>query len=312
MASQRSATVDSEPIALVSTPNQLLAVGLDTGTLWLVAEGEPEYYGISWFPGSSELALSHTGVDSRTITTASAIRASQRGWVSVGERSLPALLAAPHQILCAPDGRVVCTNTGRNFITVLAPEAPESVQQARISQHDWDRQGPNQALGDHLNSLFLLDDHLYVMAHGHHHGSRIARFTYPSLKLIDVSDIPLVTGLHNVWITESGATIACHSNAGDLIDVRTGHSLPRIVTFAQRRSLAEDADPRCRRFATLNLTTARAKARSGCHLRQVGGSGRPRPWHPCLREGSPRDRPGQSRRYGTLAGDPHGRGVGRR
>lgn len=217
----------TQAIALVSTPHFVLAVDLDSGALWLVGEGAPEYYGISWFPGSDELALSHTGVDSRSLSSREAIQASERGWVSLGVRALPARLASPHQILCAQDGRVICTNTGRNAVAVLDLCNPAVVQVARISECDWDRLEFGDMTGDHLNSVFLRGSDLFVMAHGFTRGAKLARFDYPSLNLLEVRPVPLRTGLHNVWVTDEGEAIVCDSNAGALINAITNEVLWR-------------------------------------------------------------------------------------
>lgn len=229
-----------QPIALVSTPHFVLAVDLNCGAVWLVAEGEPEYYGISWFPNADELVLSHTGTDANTLTSIDAIRSSERGWISVGPRALPARLASPHQIVCAPDGRVICTNTGRNAITVLDPAHPGDVEVARISERDWDRLAVGDMSGDHLNSVFLRGRDLYVLAHGHTRGSRLARFEYPTLKLQEVRTIALSTGMHNVWVTDEDQIIVCDSNAGTLTNINSNEVIWRCPSdnFPYLRGLA--------------------------------------------------------------------------
>jgi hypothetical protein len=233
-----------QPIALVSTPQYVLAIDLYSGGLWLVEEGEPEYYGISWFPNSRELVLSHTGLDSTSLTSADAIRASERGWVSVGPRALPGSLASPHQVLCAPDGRVICTNTGRNAIYVLDPSHPGHAEVARISEREWDRQEFDDATGDHLNSIFLKGRDLYVVAHGFTGGSKLARFDYPSLKLHEVRPVPLRTGLHNVWVQDAQQAVVCDSNAGALMDTLSNELLWRCPAGEPRylRGLAVTDD----------------------------------------------------------------------
>ncbi len=53
--------------AVVSTPLYLLLVDIETHQVELIESDRPEYYGISWVPGSSELVLGHSGVDNATL-----------------------------------------------------------------------------------------------------------------------------------------------------------------------------------------------------------------------------------------------------
>ena len=80
----------------------------------VVENHRPEYYGISWMLGSSELILSHSGVNNADLVDLASYATSEVGWLSRGEwRTEPFLSAALTSFSRAPDGRVLVTNTGR-------------------------------------------------------------------------------------------------------------------------------------------------------------------------------------------------------
>ncbi len=205
--------------ALVAASWHLLLVDLATRRVEVVEDHRTGYYGISWFPGRSGLVLSHSGLDTGDLVDVTAYAGSEKGWLSHGERRTRAFLSAPHQLVCAPDGRVVCTNTGRNRIQVIDFDKPGWVQEARLSEANWDRLGPHDAAGDHLNSVFFRGDVLYLLAHGFDRHSSLATFTYPALHLIDVRPVRGRSGMHNIFATEAGQLLACDSNAGALVDL---------------------------------------------------------------------------------------------
>lgn len=209
-----------DPIyAVVGTVGHLLLVDLNSKRVIPLERDRSEYYGISWFPDGQELVLSHSGLDNSKLHDIHAYANSELGWISHGQQCTEPFLSAPHQILCASDGRIVSTNTGRNAITVVDLKKPGFFQEKRLSDARWDRLSIQEITGDHLNSVFEKDGLLYVVAHGHHHGSLLAVLSYPELELISLKPLEGRTGLHNIWLSDQGQKIACHSNIGALIDV---------------------------------------------------------------------------------------------
>jgi len=205
--------------AVVATVNYVLLLDIQTKQVKVLESDQGEYYGVSWFPKGTELALSRSGLNNSDLVDLRSYALSEVGWVSLGGDASSRCLSAPHQILCAPDGRVVCTNTGRNAISVLDMRRPGVVTHAKISDSHWDRLSPAEATGDHLNSVFIEGDRLYVLAHGFAAGSRLGVFSYPDLDLIDVQPLAPRTGMHNIWITSEGQRVACDSNNGTVVDI---------------------------------------------------------------------------------------------
>ena len=230
--------------AVVATTGWLLLVDLQTRQVQPLECKRPEYYGISWFRNSSALVLSHSGLNNAELLDVSSYAQSERGWLSMGKRNSRHFLSQPHQLLCAPDGRVIVTNTGRNVITVFDFKTPNTFQESGISAARWDRLAldPDQIGGDHLNSVFLQQDRLYVLAHGHTKGSRLATLSYPSLELLQIEPLGAKTGLHNIWVTHEGQRISCHSENGSLIDLDVHAPLWDSGTAMYTRGLAASAD----------------------------------------------------------------------
>jgi len=228
--------------ALVATTGYLLLVDLESKQVTPLENNRPEYYGVSWFAGATDLVLSHTGLDSTDLVDLSGYALSEQGWVSEGARSSKAVLSAPHQIICAPDGRVICANTGRNVITVVDLERTNTFQEAGISDARWDRLALDRIVGDHLNSVFLQDDKLFVIAHGHNKGSQLAIFSYPELNLLSCESLGARTGLHNIWVTAEGQRISCHSEIGGLVDLASDSVLWESGSFGYTRGLAASKD----------------------------------------------------------------------
>jgi len=228
--------------ALVATTGYLLLVDLQSRQVTPLENERPEYYGISWFPNGMDIVLSHSGLKNEELVDLASYAQSEQGWLSVGPWSSRKILSAPHQILCAPDGRIICTNTGRNVITVIDPAQPTCYQEAGISEARWDRLGLDQAPGDHLNSIFLRGDRLYVIAHGHRKGSILGTFSYPDLDLISVRHLRNKQMLHNIWVTGDGQWISCDSGAGALIDLEADATLWEAGTSIYTRGLAAGSD----------------------------------------------------------------------
>lgn len=224
--------------ALVATTRYLLLVDLASKQVTPLEGNRPEYYGISWFPGGQELLLSHSGLDNAGLIDIASYAQSEVGWISAGERRSQPFLSAPHQILCASDGRVVCTNTGRNCLSVVDPDNPGHFQEARLGNARWDRLSLEAATGEHLNSLFERDGKLYVLAHRHAQGSWLASFAYPELELCRIEPLGQRSGLHNIWLTGDGLRVSCHSAAGAVVDLVSGKTLWEAGSEVYTRGLA--------------------------------------------------------------------------
>ncbi|SFU82417.1 hypothetical protein SAMN04489707_10248 [Paenacidovorax caeni] len=227
---------------IVATSGWLLLVDLQSRQVQPLEQGRPEYYGVSWFPGQKELVLSHSGLNNADLVDINGYAQSERGWLSMGDISSRPFLSAPHQILCAPDGRVICTNTGRNVISVFDFLKPNSFQEEGVGTARWDRLSLAQVTGDHLNSVLLHKDQLFVIAHGHSHGAKLAIFSYPDLSLLSVQKLGKKTGLHNILITNEGQRISCHSESGSVIDLDEESPLWESGVAMYTRGLAVSGD----------------------------------------------------------------------
>jgi hypothetical protein len=206
--------------AAVSTASALLLVDIATREVVPIEQNRTEYYGISWFPEGRSLVLSHSGLDNTLLIDLETYALSETGTLSHGALVTPPFLSQPHQILCASDGRVVCTNTGRNAIIAVDLERPGCYQEVRLSEARWDRFAGTTA-GDHLNSVFERDNELHVVAHRFERGSLVAVLTYPEMEIRSITPIEGRTGVHNIWLTTDGQTIACDSDRGALVDLST-------------------------------------------------------------------------------------------
>jgi hypothetical protein len=98
------------------------------------------------------------------------------------------------------------------------------------------------ASGDHVNSVFEKAGRLYVIAHGHNKGSKLAIFSYPALDLLSLESIENRTGLHNIWVTDDGQRVSCHSEAGSLVDLQENKTLWTSGSPIYTRGLAASAD----------------------------------------------------------------------
>lgn len=236
-------TRDPGPIlAIVSTIHFLLLIDLTSRRVVPLESHRPGYYGISWHPQGKDLVLSHDRAEHVTFADIGSYAASEVGVVSCGQRTTPGFLSAPHQILCASDGRIVCTNTGRNAVAVFDFDRPGQVQEVRLSDARWDRFNADGAEGDHLNSVFEKNGRLYVMAHRFTNGSKLGVFAYPGLELVEVRAIEGRTGLHNIWIGDEGEAISCHSEAGAVIELETNRLLWESGGPVYTRGLAVSRD----------------------------------------------------------------------
>lgn len=229
-------------ICLVSTPNFILHVDIRSRDVTVLECYRPEYYGMSWLSGSSSLVTSHSGLDNETLRDLDTYAMSEKGWISHGMGKTYPFLSAPHQILCCSDGRIVCTNTGRNRLVAIDPSTPGHFHEVGISERRWDRLSLEGPLGDHLNSIFEHEGKLYAIAHGHNAGSSLAVFSYPELVLLSVTPVVARTGLHNVFVSNPDQILSCHSEAGAVIDIASGTLLWEAGTPIYTRGLAATDD----------------------------------------------------------------------
>ena len=232
---------DAPTFALVATTRFLLLVDLVSKQVTPLEAHRPEYYGVSWFPDSVDLVLSHSHLDNAALRDVTAYSQSEVGNLSHGPIATPTFLSSPHQILCAPDGRVICTNTGRNALTVVDLSKPTHFQEVRVSEARWDRLSIENIIGDHLNSVFLKNDLLYVVAHGHSKGSQLVTLSYPELEIVAIQPIKNRTGLHNIWVTDDQQKITCNSSAGALYELNENRTLWSSGCPVYTRGLAASA-----------------------------------------------------------------------
>lgn len=232
-------------LAAVSTAVGVHVVDFDRREVRLLPTARTgPVYGISWFPGSDRLCLGFA----RSIPPADGkedlawYARSEIGFVSNGDWTSATCLSHPHQLLCASDGRVVCTNTGRNCLTILDPSRPGHFQEWRLTDRRWDRESGADNSGDHLNSVCERDGELWVLAHRFDRGSRIARLSYPSLRSVEEFDVPMYTGMHNVWIDDDGRCLALGSHAAVVVDARSGSTVLVSPVAGYARGLARTRD----------------------------------------------------------------------
>lgn len=169
------------------------------------------------------MALSHSGVDEQSLVDLATYATSEQGYLTIGKETTWKFLSAPHQILWVDD-TIVVTNTGRNALTRLAPR-DHSIIQYRYDAALWDRLSTASFDGAHINSLFRKGDALYAVAHNFNRGSYILELDWPTLEEKERRRVRDATGIHNLWIDETGRFIACDSNNGSLIDANTSETL---------------------------------------------------------------------------------------
>lgn len=208
-------------LALVATPRFLLLVDLASRQVSVVESDRQEYYGITWRASGDQLILSHSDLDNESLGDLESYALSEVGWISEGTFRSSPFLSQPHQILCGPDGRIICTNTGRNSVVVIDAARPGHYQESQLHPNRWDRLDRATGTGLHLNSLFLENGKLSVLAHGFEQGSQLIDLSYPSLEPIDSRPIPGFSGMHNYCQTRRGERIACASSRGMLVDPLT-------------------------------------------------------------------------------------------
>lgn len=226
---------------LISTPRFVLEHCTRESRTRVLESGRGEYYGISWSPSGSEMALSHSHLQNDLLQTADDYQRSEVGTVSVAGRDALQRLSAPHQILWIGPDHLVATNTGRNSI-VRVDVRTGATEERRVGSAPWDRLSAETYDGVHLNSLFVRDSTLYVLANNFDKGSFVCEFSWPDLELRAETPTPGLTGLHNLFVSDDGSWIVCDSYAGGLADGRTGRSLWDNRGQGLTRGLAATAD----------------------------------------------------------------------
>ncbi len=210
--------------------------------LKLLEDNEQEYYGISWFPGDRRLVTTHSHIDNNSLRDLPSYALSEVGTVRLGRRDVHGYrLSQPHQLMAGHDGLIYATNTGRNCVAVIDPNAGW-VREIRLSEARWDRLSPGEHTGNHLNSLHVGRDELWVLAHNFGRESVAARFSLQTpnsgFALAETVACRGVGGAHNIWPAAPGTLIGCASEAGALVDFISGETLWRSPTGGYTRGLA--------------------------------------------------------------------------
>jgi len=209
---------------LIATAQALLRYDTETNQTFIVQDANPLYYGISWFPNSDRMYLSHSG-GSGNLASIEAYMRSEVGFISEsGQRTSPQLLSNPHQIRCLTPPFIAATNTGRNSIIILN-STDWSTRQIRFDDVHWDRFDP-AGQGSHFNSVEFDGNKLYVLAHNFDAGSYELQITWPDLASVTRRSLP-GQQLHNLWYRDNDTHISCDSPNGGLVELNTGRQLWR-------------------------------------------------------------------------------------
>ncbi|MCA9198427.1 MAG: hypothetical protein KDA87_12860 [Planctomycetales bacterium] len=201
--------------ALVACPLHLLEVDLDTHAVRRVESHRPEYYGVSWSHAGDRLILSHSGLNNEKMASLESYMDSEVGFLSTNGVAGAIGLSQPHQIVCT-EQHVIATNTGRNSLTVFRQD-DGFYKNIWIEDAKWDRKGKENCCGSHLNSVFLKDDQLFVLAHNFDRGSDVIILSWPDLQLIKRWKTKSLQA-HNVWVTATDQVLVCDTMRGTLLD----------------------------------------------------------------------------------------------
>src|ERR1700735_4243388 len=118
--------------AIVATTCALLLIELNSKVVTPIEWNRPEYYGVTWRPNARELILSHSMLDNNALKDITSYAQSEVGVISEGAFTSQPFLSQPHQIVFSSDNRIVCTNTGRNSISIYDTARPTLLQETRI------------------------------------------------------------------------------------------------------------------------------------------------------------------------------------
>ena len=226
---------------IFSTPLSLYLYDLTKARLSTLTTGMGEYSGISW--DNSAIYLAHSNIDNASLKTEQDYRNSNKGYVrsysNNGHFIISNGLSMPHQILSDSLGRLLITNTGHNCILVTEIEKKK---QSVCKLNDIDCEVINGIkVGDHFNSLYELNDSLYIVAHNNNRKSVIWELDLSSLKVKKTYDTQ-AEWAHNIFICEHGMII-CDSRNGSLYEIISGETVWKAdEPFVITRGLAANDD----------------------------------------------------------------------
>jgi len=226
---------------ILSTPLSIYLYDLTKARLKILATGMGEYSGISW--DNSAIYLAHSNIDNASLKTEQDYRNSNKGYVrsysNNGHFIISNGLSMPHQILSDSLGRLLITNTGHNCILVTEIEKKK---QSVCKLNDIDCEVINGIkVGDHFNSLYELNDSLYIVAHNNNRKSVIWELDLSSLKVKKTYDTQ-AEWAHNIFICEHGMII-CDSRNGSLYEIISGETVWKAdEPFVITRGLAANDD----------------------------------------------------------------------
>jgi hypothetical protein len=121
---------------LITTGRFVLGYDTSAGSVDVLASGG-RYYGLTWSPDGTAIALAHSG-HAGEIEDLADYAMADCGYLTVGERRTWPFLNSPHQALWVDDDYIVVTNTGRNAVARVAVDNL-SVYQTRYDIAIWDR-----------------------------------------------------------------------------------------------------------------------------------------------------------------------------
>ncbi|OGW56189.1 MAG: hypothetical protein A3D21_03720 [Nitrospirae bacterium RIFCSPHIGHO2_02_FULL_42_12] len=226
---------------ILSTPLSIYLYDLTKARLSTLTTGMGEYSGISW--DNSAIYLAHSNIDNASLKTEQDYRNSNKGYVrsysNNGHFIISNGLSMPHQILSDSLGRLLITNTGHNCILVTEIEKKK---QSVCKLNDIDCEVINGIkVGDHFNSLYELNDSLYIVAHNNNRKSVIWELDLSSLKVKKTYDTQ-AEWAHNIFICEHGMII-CDSRNGSLYEIISGETVWKAdEPFVITRGLAANDD----------------------------------------------------------------------
>lgn len=206
---------------LVSSPHRLFLVDSITHDVKVVEQHRQEYYGISWTK-AGQLVLSHSGLNNAALLTFEDYAQSEKGRLSLDQKSVPDCLSQPHQLLCLPN-HILTANTGRNCLTVFRQD-DLYYRHYWFDRIHWDRLDSQTQRGSHFNSIYFKDERVYLLAHNNNQRSFVLELAWPSLEVIRRID-STVEESHNIWLTDSLQMIVCNFKNASLDDISSGEVL---------------------------------------------------------------------------------------
>lgn len=204
---------ETEPIEiLVTTFSAMLHVLLDPVTLALsdervIHEGAGAYYSSTW-------DHEHFYVLARNYENpelGNRILVFDRDFCQTGEINCSGIVKEGHQIRCTNGSLFVC-NTNNNCLTRIEL-ADESVE------HFYPLPGSRDSNFNHINSIAIYENRLWIVAANRFRNSFVMGFDYPSMTLMEVDAVGLAA--HNI-LEWRGWKLICDSFHGSLVLIRKG------------------------------------------------------------------------------------------